>query len=129
MPKPYQNIIIDRQTTTGILYKFTAVFDSDLGTVDRANSSYDSGTSFPYIPTTTNYKLRQTYGGWVDDMDLIIWVNTTLNISTNNKYDPDVVLIDGKYYRVEHVTGDTFFKHTYRLVGLKVSSDGVIATS
>jgi len=102
-----------------------STFSSTYGVLDRTSTVYTE-KEFKFFHTVTDEKIRQIAVGWELAVENVIWVSPDLDISARKGYDTDIVIHDGKEFKVKYVRRMDFINATYKLVGLEPMTKGAL---
>jgi len=130
MPLDYWELQINKLGLQGTLIKHIAT-KPDFDTRLRSSSTTSISTTsqkFMYIDQAiVDQSVRHDTDGWDDKVDKIIYVASSLDIDTRDLVDSDkVTLENNRDYRVEYSSTKSFFRSTYKKVGLKEIDRGLI---
>jgi len=130
MPLDYWELQISRLGLEGTLIKHISTkpdFDDRLRTASTVSIS-TTEEKFMYVDQSiVDQRVNYESDGWDDNVDKIIFVNSTLDIDTRDLVDSDKVKLENnREYRVEYSSSKSFFRSTYKKVGLKEIEPGLI---
>ena len=130
MPLDYWELQISRLGLEGTLIKHISTkpdFDDRLRTATTISIS-TTEEKFMYVDQSiVDQRVNYETDGWDDNVDKIIFVRSTLDIGTRDLVDSDKVKLENnREYRVEYSSTKSFFRSTYKKVGLKEIEKGLI---